>query len=80
MPHSFLVWHTPNPNAVSTQPAQPADVQLPPMSLMELAFLLHAVWGPARHGDVIARALFRKLRASIEGAGIPWPYAQPWVD
>ena len=48
------------------------------MNLLELSFLLHAVWEPAKHGDTIARALFTKVRAAIIAEGIDWKYGRPW--
>jgi hypothetical protein len=48
------------------------------LNLLELSFLLHSVWEPAKHGDTIARALFQKIRGAIIAAGIEWRYGRPW--
>lgn len=47
---------------------------------IELGFLLHAVWEPARHGDEVARGLFLKVRAAVEQTGVPWAFGQPWQE
>jgi hypothetical protein len=49
------------------------------LSNLELAFILHAVWEPAKHGDVVARTLFLKTKRAIIQAGIPWEYGDPWL-
>jgi hypothetical protein len=47
---------------------------------LELAFMLHAVWEPSKHGDVVARHLFEKVRAAIIASGVSWEYGHPWQD
>lgn len=50
------------------------------VSSIELGFLLHAVWEPARHGDIVARGLFEKVRAAVEATGVKWVFGRPWVE
>ncbi len=45
---------------------------------LELGFLVHAVWEPAKHGDVIARVLFEKVKAACVKNGMTWVYGNPW--
>lgn len=47
---------------------------------LELVFILHAVWEPAKFGDAVARKLFLKVKKAVIQAGIAWEFGHPWQD
>lgn len=50
------------------------------IDLIENGWILSAVWDKAKAGDLIARAIYRKIKAAAIPDGVVWYYGDPWPE
>lgn len=47
---------------------------------LECGYLIAAIVGRARGGDMVARGLYGKLKAAAIALGVDWHYGDPWEE